>query len=320
MKSNKTLELSNGKFMPQLGLGTWKATEPDSLYRAVRHAIEIGIHHIDCAAIYMNEKEVGRAIQDALKTGDVQREELWITSKLWNDSQAASDVQPALDRTLSNLGLEYLDLYLIHWPVALKKGANFPLEPGDFVAREEQPLTETWAAMEEQVRKGKVGSIGVSNFGPKNLQHILDQCEIAPVMNQVEMHAYWPQDELRSFCESKNIAITAYSPLGSYDRSEEMKAANEPVLLKDPNIAEIANTKDDSIAQILISWLIHKGVAVIPKSVTPSRIEENYRAQFIRLTPSEIAKINAIGTTYQYVDGSFWAPEGGPYLLEDVWK
>jgi len=316
---SKTLDLNNGQKIPQLGLGTWKATEPDSLYKAVRHAITTGYRHIDCAHIYGNETEVGRAINDALSEGDLTREELWVTSKLWNDSQAAADVAPALDTTLMNLNLDYIDLYLIHWPVALKKGASFPLEAKDFVPRDQQPLTATWKEMERTVEQGKALSIGVSNFGPANLGEILDSCNIPPATNQVEMHAYWPQHELHSFCRSRGIALTAYSPLGSYDRDAAMKAPDEPILLNDPIVNDIADAKAVSVAQVLIAWLIHQSVAVIPKSVTPARIEENFKAQWVELSEEEIARIDALGR-YQYVDGSFWVAEGGPYSLDDVWR
>lgn len=316
----KILTLQNGKKMPQLGLGTWKATEPDAVYHAVSHAIASGYRHIDCAHIYGNEAEIGRALRDAISSGKVTREELWITSKLWNDAHAPLEVRPALDLTLSNLGLDYLDLYLIHWPVSLRKGANFPLSSDDLVPRSAIPLTETWSEMEDAVDEGLIGSIGVSNFGPMNLSELLEACDIAPVINQVEMHPYWPQSELLAFCSARGIALTAYSPLGSIDRSPGMKAPDEPVLLQDPTVIEIADAHGATPAQILISWGLHKGVSVIPKSVTPARIEENFAAQDLVLSTEDLKRLDAIGRTFRYVDGSFWVVDGGPYALEDVWR
>ncbi|MCB0473999.1 MAG: aldo/keto reductase, partial [Flavobacteriaceae bacterium] len=208
----KSIRYTNGDTMPALGLGTWKS-EPGEVYNAVVTAIKTGYRHIDCAPAYGNEKEIGQAISDCIADGIVTREELWITSKLWNTAHQKNEVLPALKATLDDLKLEYLDLYLIHWPVALKEGAGFPLKASNFYSLEEVPLTETWKGMEDTVKAGLVRHIGVSSFGPEHLQVILKSAEIAPEMNQVECHPYFQQDTLLNFCREHNIFLTAYSPL-----------------------------------------------------------------------------------------------------------
>ena len=164
----KTFKFSNGDAMPTLGLGTWKS-KPGEVYNAIREAIKIGYRHIDCAYIYMNEAEIGQAFSDAFQTGDVKREELWITSKLWNNAHLTSDVRPALEKTLTDLRLDYLDLYLMHWPVALKPGVAFPKSADDFISLEEIPIISTWQEMEKCAQAGMTRHIGVCNLSIKNL-------------------------------------------------------------------------------------------------------------------------------------------------------
>ncbi|MCB0474621.1 MAG: aldo/keto reductase [Flavobacteriaceae bacterium] len=315
----KLIRYTNGDNMPALGLGTWKSA-PGEVYNAVVTAIKSGYRHIDCAPVYGNEKEIGQAISDCVANRIVTREELWITSKLWNTAHQKNEVLPALKATLDDLKLEYLDLYLIHWPVALKEGAGFPLKASNFYSLEEVPLTETWKGMEDTVKAGLVRHIGVSNFGPEHLQVILKSAEIAPEMNQVECHPYFQQDTLLNFCREHNIFLTAYSPLGSYDRSEAFKASNEPKLLDDPVIAHIANTKEVSPAQILISWALHRGISVIPKSVHAGRIAQNFAAEEIHLSDEDMKSIAALDRNFRYVTGTFWTPPGSPYTLNSLWR
>ena len=234
----KELTFANGDTMPALGLGTWKSA-PGEVGRAIEEAIDLGYRHFDCAWIYQNEAEIGRAFQRVFARGDVTREELWITSKLWCNRHRDGEVAPALEGTLRDLACEYLDLYLVHWPVALAHDVVGPANRGDFLPLSEVPLRETWGAMERCAELGLTRHVGVSNYSVKHLSAHLD-ADIVPEVNQVEMHPYLQQPELLRFCGEHGIHLTAYSPLGSSDRPETMKAADEPVLLADPAIAAIA--------------------------------------------------------------------------------
>ncbi|MEX1191040.1 MAG: aldo/keto reductase [Brumimicrobium sp.] len=314
----KTLKFKNGDQLPALGLGTWKS-KPGEVGKAVLTAIREGYRHIDCAAIYNNEKEVGEALSQAFKDKIVKREEIWITSKLWNDSHKEEQVIPALKKTLEDLQLEYLDLYLVHWPVAFKQGVSFPEDSNDFYSLEEVSLTETWKGMEKAFENKLTKHIGVSNFKEEKIQQLIDSCSISPEMNQVEMHPFLPQEGLVKFCKNRKIHLTAYSPLGSGDRSEKMKQDNEPALLENEVINKIAKKHNASSAQILISWQLHRGVAVIPKSTNSGRIKENINAASINLDLEDVNKINDIDYEFRFIDGSFWKQGGEEYSQKALW-
>lgn len=314
----RTLTFKNNDKMPALGLGTW-LSEPGEVYNAVKTAIKEGYRHIDCASIYGNEKEVGRALKECFADGTVTRTEMWITSKLWSNAHARADVLPAIKQSLKDLQLDYLDLYLIHWAVALKKGSMFPQSAKDMVSLDEIPLTETWEGMEDAKTEGLTKHIGVSNFGKKNLNKLIENSTLKPEMNQVECHPYLQQEDLFAYCKQHEIHLTAYSPLGSFGRPDIFKAAEEPKLLGDTTIAKIASSNNVTPAQVLISWALHRDMAVIPKSVNPKRILENLQAEQVILSEQDMNTIAGLERNYRYVTGHFWLPEGGPYTLEDVW-
>lgn len=314
----RTLTLNNDLTLPAFGLGTWKSA-PGEVKRAVTHAVEIGYRHIDCAWIYGNEAEIGEAFADLFARGVVKREDLWVTSKLWNDRHLPADVAPAIEESLERLGLDYLDLYLIHWPVAHKPGVVMPDSAEGQLSPSEAPMADTWGAMEALVEAGKARSIGVSNLNAKALTALCQGARFKPVMNQVELHPYLQQADLVKAGHDLGVAFTAYSPLGSNDRAAQMKRPDEPVLLEDPTINEIAEARGLSPAQILIAWALTRGTAVIPKSVNPERLAQNLAASEIVLTDDEMGQIAKLERDSRYIDGSFWAKPGGAYTIDGLW-
>ncbi|KAK9454722.1 aldo/keto reductase [Dipodascopsis uninucleata] len=267
MTFTQNFTLNSDYKIPSIGLGTW-LSKPNEVENAVKAALEIGYRHIDAAACYQNEPEVGRGI----KASKVPREDIFVTSKLWNTAHRPSSVREALEQTLSDLQLDYLDLYLIHWPVAFVPGAKGDLFPKDPVTDEflldDTPIIDTWREMEALVAEGKIKSIGVSNFTIERLQKLLDESKIPPAVNQIEAHPYLQQPKLLEFCRQKNILITGYSPLGN-------NIYNIPRVVDDPLVVNIAKKLNKEPAQVLVSWAVQRGTAVVPKSVTPSRIKSN---------------------------------------------
>lgn len=314
----KFFEFENGDKMPMLGLGTWKS-QPGEVYNAIREAIRIGYRHFDCAAIYRNEAEVGQAFEDSFQAGEVSREGLWITSKLWNNSHGEENVQEALEKTLTDLRLTYLDLYLVHWPVALKAGILFPETGDDFFSLQEKPIAHTWRGMEAVHDKGLAKHIGVSNFSIKKLKQLLEDSKVHPEMNQIEMHPFLQQPEMLRFCDENKIFLTAYSPLGSNDRPEILKSEDEANLLESEVIKSIADNHGCSPAQVLIQWALARDTAVIPKSVNPGRLKQNFEAQDVQLSTEDMDKISGLDKNARYVRGIFWTMPGSPYTVAELW-
>jgi len=311
MRPTPTIEFSNGDRLPQLGLGTWKS-EPGQVAAAIQAAVRAGYRHIDCAAIYGNEKEIGSALAALFEAGEVTRQELWITSKLWNNAHAVSAVQPALEQTLADLQLDYLDLYLMHWPVA-------SLPSGELISLAKRPLLATWNAMATQVKRGLCRHIGVSNFSVTKLSALVQQAEHKPEMNQVELHPYLQQRPLVAYCEAEGIALTAYSPLGSPGRPAGLVSADDPVLLQEPVLANIAAEHGVTAAQVLLQWALARGTVVIPKSVTAARIVQNLASVQLTLSAENLDQIATLDRHRRYVSGVFWVQEGGPYTLASLW-
>lgn len=304
----------NGDRMPMLGIGTWQS-DPEKLYDAIVEAVRCGYRHIDCAYIYQNEQIVGRALHDLFEAGVVTREELWITSKLWNSAHRREQALPAIRRSLELLGLDYLDMYLIHWPVVLKEGVLFPKTADDFMTLDEVPLQETWQGMEDCLKAGLTRHIGVSNFSIRKLAALLKTCEIRPENNQVELNPYLQQPGLVDYCRRENICVTAFSPLGKGNVAK----VNDLNMYEDSVIATIASQHVCTISQVLLRWAIQKGIVVIPKSVTPARIRENFDAIHVRLTEEEMARIDSLDKNNRISFGTPWLLEGSPYTLENLW-
>ncbi|MDD2463090.1 MAG: aldo/keto reductase [Desulfobulbus sp.] len=310
--------LNSGDRIPALGLGTWKST-PGALSTAIKEAVAAGYRHIDCAPIYGNEPEVGQALSEIFQEGSVARQDLWITSKLWNNAHAPERVEPALRQTLTDLGLDYLDLFLIHWPVVFAPGVDFAQKPEEYISLTEQPIIETWKALEACKDQGLVRNIGVCNFTIPKLKALCDQATIQPAMNQIELHPYLQQDEMLAFCHDNNILLTAYSPLGSGDRPKALKKKDEPTLLDNPIIGEIAAKHDISPAQVLLAWGIGRGTVVIPKSTHAERIRQNLASARLTLDDQDMARLATLDLGFRFVDGAFFCGKGSPYSLSTLW-
>lgn len=293
--------------MAQVGLGTWKS-KPGEVTKAVSYAIDVGYHHIDCAHVYGNEAEVGAAIESDTRV--ITRENLFVTSKLWNTKHTPEDVVPALKTTLKNLKLDYLDLYLIHWPTSMKRGDDlFPKkEDGTIDYGNIVDIVDTWKAMEECVRLGLARHIGLSNFNHEQIDKILSNCSIKPAVLQVESHPYLTQKPLLQYCKDKGIAFTAYSPLGSPDRPWAKK--EDPTLLEDKTLIDIAEKKGCTVAQLLIRFQVERGCLVIPKSVTPKRIKANLEVWEIKLNDKEMEEIEKFDRNWRACLPAITLPNG----------
>jgi diketogulonate reductase-like aldo/keto reductase len=303
---NKTIKLNSGHEMPLLGLGTWKS-EPNKVGDAVKYALtEAGYKHIDGAAIYRNEPEIGKVYNEVFKS--INREDVFITSKLWNTNHAPQNVEEACRQTLKDLQLEYLDLYLMHWGIAFEHGGDLePMKDGKVVT-EKTSIRETWEAMEKLVNLGLVKSIGVANFTTMMLTDLLTYAKIVPAINQIELHPYNSQQSLVDFCLSHGIKVTAYSPTGRMG----VDLNNMARLHTDPVVQKIATKHNKSVAQILISWAVTRGTIVIPKSTTPSRIKENIEIFDFEMDKSDMSDLNSLEKALRYVDPSDWW--GIPYF------
>jgi 2,5-diketo-D-gluconate reductase A len=254
--------LNNGQSIPQFGLGVLQVKQSDTEH-AVATALEAGYRHIDTAEMYGNEKEVGQAVAHS----GLERSEVFVTTKLANDSHEPDDARKAFEASLEALGFDYVDLFLIHWPLPTRYG-------GDFVS--------TWKTLEDFYRAGQARSIGVSNFQPHHIRRLHTECEIPPAVNQIEVHPYLTQLELREFCAAHQIAVEAWSPLG------------QGAVLDDPEILPIAKAAGKTPAQVVLRWHIQRGDIVFPKSVRPKRIKENIDIFDFELSDADMEIITAL--------------------------
>ncbi|KAK4774743.1 hypothetical protein SAY86_009678 [Trapa natans] len=311
--------LNSGHKMPLIALGTVASDLPptEALAAILVYAIEVGYRHFDTAALYGSEESLGLAVAEALRRQVIKsRDELFITSKLWCTDADPSLVLPALKKSLGRLGLEYLDMYLIHWPARLKEGTR-----GSNITKEsilEFDMKGTWKAMEECSNLGLAKSIGVSNFGPKNLSQILQICTIPPAVNQVEMHVAWRQKKLRGFCKERGIHVSAWSPLAANGARWGSKAVMDSPILK-----EIAQGRGTTVAQVALRWVHEQGSCVIVKSFNKERMKENLKILEWEkdITEDELEKINRI-PPHQGVPGHELVTENGPGYrsVDELWE
>ncbi|XP_078509614.1 estradiol 17 beta-dehydrogenase 5-like [Lissotriton helveticus] len=308
MELNKDsfITMNDGNRIPVLGFGTYAPEDvPKSQAKeGVKVAIEVGYRHIDAAFLYQNEVEVGEAIREKIADGTVKREEIFSTGKLWSTFHSPELVRIGLEKSLKALQLNYMDLFIIHWPVSFKPGDNpVPMDENGKIIFHHVDLRATWEALETCKDAGLVKSIGVSNFNRRQLELILDKpgLKYKPVCNQVECHAYLNQRKMREFCKSKNIVLVAYSVLGS-SRDKNCIDQRSPVLLDDPVLLKIGQKYKKYPAQVAMRYFLQHGVVVLAKSFTPERIKQNIQVFDFQLAPEDMEAIAALNKDLRYLD------------------
>ena len=260
------IPISNGTSIPCVGFGTWKTPDEEAA-KSVAEALRVGYRHIDTATAYGNEAGVGRAIAES----GISREEIFLTSKLWNPHQGYESTLEAFDRSLEKLQTDYLDLYLIHWPHDRKYFDNW-----------EEKNIETWRAFEKLYQEGKIKAIGVSNFRPRHLENLFNNCEIKPMVDQIEIHPGMAQDDMLAYCREHDMVVEGWSPMATGR------------IFSVPEVQELAAKYNRTVAQVVLRWHVQRGVIPLPKSVTPSRIAENSRIFDFELEPQDMAWISAL--------------------------
>eukprot|EP01018_Ginkgo_biloba_P024800 Gb_06778 [translate_table: standard] len=312
MITEEVASLNTGATIPLIGLGTVALSQKKhEIKAAVSTSLQVGYRHFDTASIYGSEHALGEALNEAFQSGVVKRDEVFVNSKLWND--AHDDPVSALKTSLEKLQLEYLDLYLIHWPVKLRKEAN-PVQPKeeDFLPLD---IKSTWRGMEQCVELGLTKAIGLSNFSCKKIEDLLSYAEIPPAVDQVEMHPVWQQKKLRDYCNKMNIHVCAWSPLGAPGLPWGSNA-----VMDNPVIHDIAKIHGKSPAQVSLRWGLEQGVSVLPKSYNKQRITENFQIFDWCLTAEDYEKISKIDQKKLYPGNVMINSTTSPYkTIQELW-
>jgi D-xylose reductase len=311
MSMISTLTLRSGDRLPTVGLGLWKV-EKRNASQVVFDAIRVGYRHLDCACDYGNESQVGEGIRAAFDAGCCRREELWVTSKLWNTYHARTHVRLAAERTLRDLRLDYLDLYLIHFPIALRyvpfenryppEWFYDPESPSPRMEPVRVPLSETWRAMEELARSGLVRNIGVCNFNCALLRDLLAYAEVPPAVLQVESHPCLTQEKLLRFCGEEQIAFTAFSPFGALSYLSLGMAKADESVLELPSVRQIAERHGRTPAQVVLRWAVQRQTAVVPKTTRTARLRENLSIFDFELAAEEMQTIGGLNRNRRFND------------------
>jgi D-xylose reductase len=313
------IEVSGSKPMPAVGYGFWKVENAEAPRLAVE-AIQMGYRHLDCASDYGNERDVGLGVSESLKKSLCKRDELWITSKLWNSNHRPEHVMAACKRSIDDLQCDYLDLYLIHFPISTRHvpmetryPAGWFFDPHAASPRIEYdpvPIIDTWRAMEELVSTGLVRNIGISNFGVSLIRDLLTQARIRPSVLQIEAHPYLVQSKLLRYCQQESIAVTAFSPLGAPSYVPLGMAQASDSVLEVPLVKKIAASHGKSPAQVVLRWGVQRGTSVIPKSSRPERLRENLSLGDFTLTEDDMTAITSLDRHQRFNDPGVFCEQG----------
>ncbi|XP_064602988.1 aldo-keto reductase family 1 member C1-like isoform X1 [Liolophura sinensis] len=312
--SGTNLRLHNGVEMPLVGFGTFQGSyecDQNVVVKATKEAIDAGYRHIDTAQVYNTETGVGQAIREKIDEGKVTRAELFVTTKLWSHAHRRCDVIPALKKSLQTMGLDYVDLFLVHWPVALKASLDifFPRdENGELIfADKDIDYVETWQGMEDALEAGLTRAIGISNFNERQIARVLKNCKVKPMNQQIESNPYFNNNQLIQFCQSHGITVTAFSPLGKPGRTWQNNP-DDPYVATDKVLISIGEKYGKTPQQIALKFQVQRGVAIIPKSNTPSRIRGNRELFDFTLTEEEMKQIEGLDRNFRILWINFFRP------------